>query len=218
MAFLQCVFTSVRIVCLSIQIQFHPMRWSKNLFDSALPLCLRSMTLMKLSIWILMHTNSLSSRWWFLVRLLIYMLLQLACFVIYCWLPNCLFGEAGLEFNFLEKNNTCVMQLRQHPSWHAGRCQNPRYLSNNQLWFLFFPIYFFFIFIWTFDQTYIQWDSVSTLSMATAFGIAVYRSPAYIHWSTRMDKNIYKHLFRIHIGLTDMMEEGHLNNSVLLAV
>ena len=50
----------------------------------------------------------------------------------------------------------------------------------------FFPPIFFFSGRLT---IHIQWDSVSTRSMVTGFGIAdVYHTPAYIHWSTRRDK------------------------------
>ena len=99
MAFLQCVFTSIRIVCLPIQIQFQPMRWSKNLIYSALPFCLGSTTLIILSkIWIWKCANSPSINWLFstnaFMMYLSHALLHLACFVIYCWLQSCLFSEA----------------------------------------------------------------------------------------------------------------------------
>ena len=97
-----------------------------------------------------------------------------------------------MEFNYVEKNNTCVMP-RQHPDGASMTCPMPDVtipdtFPPSQTVNLFSPGFLFFFFSGRLT-IHIQWDSVSTRSMVTGFGIAdVYHTPAYIHWSTRRDK------------------------------
>ena len=150
------------------------MRSTKNLFDSALPLSLRSTALMKLSkIWFFGYAPKFIDYF----RQMLYSSAYCCNWLVFWLIVGCrvVYFVKRMEFNYVEKNNTCVMP-RQHPGGHdmvpdvtIPDTFPPSLTVNFNFFFSRFPFFFFpdvwpYISAGTLYPLYQWWQVLALLS------------------------------------------------------